>query len=125
MADDLETRKRILNKAREQFFRHGFTKVTLDEMAQEMGVSKKTIYKFFPSKTEILRELLNWKLQEVEDGLKRIRHGGGKDFVEKMTQFYTFAAVHLSEFGQPFIRDLARIAPYIWTKLEELRIGTE
>jgi len=124
MADDLETRKRILNKAREQFFRHGFTKVTLDEMAQEMGVSKKTIYKFFPSKTEILRELLNWKLQEVEDGLKRIRHGGGKDFVEKLKQIYTFAALHLSEFGQPFIRDLERNAPYIWKEVEERRNRT-
>ena len=69
MSDELRTRNRILNKARDHFFKHGFTKVTLDEIVQEMGVSKKTIYKFFPSKTEILRELLNLKLQEVEDGL--------------------------------------------------------
>ena len=124
MSDELRTRNRILNKARDHFFRHGFTKVTLDEIVQEMGVSKKTIYKFFPSKTEILRELLNWKLQEVEDGLKRIRHGGGKDFVEKLKQIYTFAALHLSEFGQPFIRDLERNAPYIWKEVEERRNRT-
>ena len=51
------TRARILAAAREHFFAHGFRRVTMDDLAQELGMSKKTLYAHFPSKTALLEAM--------------------------------------------------------------------
>jgi len=47
---DAEVRNRILTEARGLFFRYGFSRVTMDEAAETLGMSKKTLYRHFPSK---------------------------------------------------------------------------
>ena len=47
-------RDRIINKAEELFFRYGIKSVTMDDIARELGISKKTIYLHFPDKDSIL-----------------------------------------------------------------------
>ncbi len=50
MAGALEVQNRILEVAGSQFFSLGFTKVTMDEIAHELGLSKRTLYQYFPGK---------------------------------------------------------------------------
>lgn len=47
-------RKRILETAKEFFLEFGYKKVTMDEIADSLGMSKKTLYQYFPSKYELL-----------------------------------------------------------------------
>lgn len=47
-------RDRILAKAGEMFLNLGFKSVTMDDIANELGVSKKTIYKFFSNKASLV-----------------------------------------------------------------------
>ncbi len=48
-----ESRRKILEAAREIFFRDGFEAANLDEVAQLAGVAKGTIYRHFESKAEL------------------------------------------------------------------------
>src|SRR6266702_2427720 len=43
-------RQRIVEAARAHFFSHGFRRVTMDDLATELGISKKTLYVHFPDK---------------------------------------------------------------------------
>jgi AcrR family transcriptional regulator len=124
MPSDQSIRQRILERCRCRFFSSGFTKVTMDEMAHELGVSKKTIYKYFPSKTELLRELLRTKMDEAQSGIQRIAGQSRLSFVQKLKEAYTFAGQQVSELGQPFLRDLERNAPEIWKEFDEHRNQT-
>lgn len=45
---------RIINTARDLYFRYGIRSVTLDDIAKELGISKKTIYQFFKDKDELV-----------------------------------------------------------------------
>ena len=47
-------REKILEKSNELFLNLGFKSVTMDEIASALGVSKKTIYKYFKNKTELV-----------------------------------------------------------------------
>ena len=47
------SRRRILEAAREIFFRDGFMAANLDQVAQSAGVAKGTLYRYFESKAEI------------------------------------------------------------------------
>lgn len=46
----------ILQKAGEVFLKYGFKSVTMDDIANELAISKKTIYKFFKNKEELVDE---------------------------------------------------------------------
>ena len=50
--------ERILNKARELFFSFGIRSVTMDDIAREMGVSKKTIYQFYADKSSLVTKVI-------------------------------------------------------------------
>ncbi|AEI47405.1 TetR/AcrR family transcriptional regulator [Runella slithyformis] len=47
-------RERILEKAQELFFRFGVKSVTMDDIARELGISKKTIYQHFEDKNSMV-----------------------------------------------------------------------
>ena len=51
--------ERILSKARELFFSYGIRSVTMDDIAKEMGVSKKTIYQFYTDKNQIVEKVIS------------------------------------------------------------------
>jgi len=51
--------QRIINKARELFFAFGIRSVTMDDIAREMGVSKKTIYQYYRDKNAIVEHVIN------------------------------------------------------------------
>ncbi len=48
-----ESRRRILEAARDVFFRDGFMRANLDEMAEKAGVAKGTLYRYFESKADL------------------------------------------------------------------------
>jgi len=55
MNDDKKTY--IIEKAAELFFKHGIKSVTLDEIAGQASISKKTIYNFFRDKEDLVDQL--------------------------------------------------------------------
>lgn len=48
----------ILNKASELFLNQGFKSVTMDDIATELGISKKTIYQYYASKLELIEKTM-------------------------------------------------------------------
>jgi len=50
----MEIKERIKQKADELFRRYGIKSVTMDEIASQLGVSKKTIYQFFEDKNQLV-----------------------------------------------------------------------
>lgn len=52
----IRMKKKIIEKATEMFLKLGFKSVTMDDIANELGISKKTIYKYFKNKEELVEE---------------------------------------------------------------------
>src|SRR5215813_8550705 len=73
-------RQRIVDAARIHFFSHGFRSVTMDDLAGELGISKKTLYAHFPGKFDLLEAVLADKLTSVEATLKEITRAHPDDF---------------------------------------------
>lgn len=61
-----ETKERILDKAKEMFMRYGIRSVTMDEVASQCGVSKKTIYQLFDDKDALVESIMASRLKEIE-----------------------------------------------------------
>ena len=57
--------EQILKAAKELFTKYGFKKVSMDEIANETGVTKKTVYSYFSSKEELLKDVIKEELQNI------------------------------------------------------------
>lgn len=117
---DLEEKERIIETAREKFFRDGITKVTVDEIAEDLGISKKTIYKFFPSKDELLKSVVHFMMGFMERRVEAIV-SSDKPFEQKMTEFLALVGGFASRIGVQFQRDMQRFAPNLWKEIETFR----
>jgi len=72
------TRERLIRTAHDLFYRDGFHTVGLDRIISEVGVTKTTFYNHFPSKDDLVLEVLRWHDRWWRDTFKEMlrRHGG-------------------------------------------------
>lgn len=66
-------KKKIIDKAGEMFLNLGFKSTTMDDIANELGVSKKTLYKHFPNKSSLVdasTESVHKSIVEMIDKIK-------------------------------------------------------
>jgi AcrR family transcriptional regulator len=103
--------QRILSIARRQFMAHGFKNVTMDDLASDMGMSKKTLYAHFPSKSALVKSILTQKLDEAEMELGSVVAEKSSDFIGALHQLTAQLQRHTGEAQPVFVRDLSREEP--------------
>lgn len=69
----MNLKEQLLSKAAEMFLTLGVKSVTMDEIASEMGISKKTIYAHFPTKTKLIEATALYVFGEISAGIQEIR----------------------------------------------------
>lgn len=112
---------RILRQARAHFFVHGYCQCTMDDLATELGMSKKTLYVHFTGKEEIMRAVLEQLGAEIRadaDALLANRHLG---FAEKLRGFAEGMVQRLAQLNPRTVRDLQRFAPELYELTVEMR----
>jgi len=122
MSDEQKIKNRIIETSREMFFRSGFSKVTMDEIAAELGMSKKTVYKFFPTKMNLLDEIAQFTRDEFQVNFDAVLENKELDVLQKLNQFIQIISSRLSSLlNKSFLNDLQKFAPEVWQKMEAFR----
>ena len=114
-------RKRIVAAARTHFFSHGFRSVTMDDLAEELGISKKTLYAHFPGKFDLLEAVLADKLASVEATLKEVTRAHPNDFSTTLRELLAGTQRELDEIKPPLVRDMRQKAPEVFKLVERRR----
>lgn len=65
-------REKIIEISNELFLSLGFKSVTMDDIANKLGVSKKTIYKYFKNKTELVDAVTDYTFNIICEGIDSI-----------------------------------------------------
>lgn len=78
-----EKKGQIFAAAQELFGRHGFKRVTIEEVAERAGVSKVTIYTYFKSKAGLIRELVAETFRARKAAIEALIHSD-TPFPEKL-----------------------------------------
>ena len=71
-----EIRERILEKARDWFMQYGIRSITMDEIAGQLGVIKKTIYQFFTDEDEMVEAVVKDEIERNEAGCRGFKTNG-------------------------------------------------
>src|SRR5262245_41739822 len=110
-AGETDPRSRVVVAARRHFLAHGFRGVTMDDLALELGMSKKTLYQQFPSKEKLVEAVLADKFQEMDGDFRRVTTHCADDFLGALHRLLATLQRHAGEIQPPFVRDIQRSAP--------------
>jgi AcrR family transcriptional regulator len=113
--------RRIVAAARRHFFKHGFRTVTMDDLAEELGMSKKTLYACFSSKAALLEAVLLDKFRNIEADLTRITSKSSADALAALHRLLACLQAHTEEIQPPFVRDIRREAPEMFQLVQSHR----
>ncbi len=111
---------KILEFCETHFMKYGFQNTTMDEIAKELRMSKKTIYKHFASKSDLVRAVFIRIRNDLTGQIETIVNGEGTAVIKlhKISQiFYT----RISSISNRWLNDLQHYAPDIWSEVEEFR----
>ncbi len=118
-SEEKEKRERILVKAEEMFLEHSYSKVTMEEIASGLGISKKTLYKFFPNKETLLRELITNRQCEFMDHIDEIWRQEDLDFVGKFRKTLDYFGERTSKVNR--FHDLQKLVPEVWKDIHAFK----
>lgn len=118
---DLEIKNRILQLAKEQFLSFGFSKVSMNDLSSNLGMSKKTLYNYFSSKEEILYGAFKSFKVEMSSKIDNIINSGEITFTGKIKLIFTEVGSHLSTITPYFLNDIKKNAPKVWNSVQEYK----
>ncbi|MCF7687480.1 MAG: TetR/AcrR family transcriptional regulator [Cephaloticoccus sp.] len=116
----LDPVERVLVTARKIFFVHGYSALTMDELARELGMSKKTLYVHFPRKDAIVEQILRDFIAQIRASADELFQDKTLGFTIKLQRF-SAAMVNRLRVNAHILRDLQRSAPHLFSLVEELR----
>lgn len=112
---------RIIAAARAHLFAYGYSALTMDDLAAELGMSKKTLYVHFPSKDALVEAILLQFVGEVRSSADALFSDRRLSFTAKLHRFSEAMVQRFARMGPHLLRDLQRSAPHIYRKIEEFR----
>jgi AcrR family transcriptional regulator len=113
-------KERILKLAKEIFFREGFYKTSMDSLALRLQVSKKTFYKYWPAKEELVRDTVYHHIMEVS-GLIQAVIQRDTDALNKLLGTLEVLSGTLLKFSDKWLLDVQIQIPSLWKEVDEFR----
>jgi AcrR family transcriptional regulator len=112
---------RILSAAQHRLFNFGYASFTMDDLAQELGMSKKTLYVHFPGKESIVDRIIDQIGEHIRTKLDAITLDPKRTFVQKLCALVDTVGGMLSKVSPHLLRDLQRYTPGVYQKIDQLR----
>lgn len=116
----METRKRILQIATEQFFRFGVRTVTMEDIARLAGMSKKTIYQEFSDKKDLVKEAFEQMLEADRVRLSVILDNED-GVIEHLVKTSKMMRDRLQNLNPMVIMEIQKYFPESWRMFEDFK----
>ena len=120
MADETVP-EHLIDIASDRFLKEGFTRVTTDEIAYSAGMSKKTLYKYFPGKKQLFSFIIGIFLRDMERKIDKILADPSLNSLEKIKEIFNAVGERASKLSKSLMVDFARSVPEEWRRIEEFR----
>jgi len=100
----LTKKQQIEHKAKDLFWKHGFKKVSIDEICKKANVSRKTFYTIYENKTALVLYILKEMSDAAFEETRKIIEGEGS-FALKLEKMLELKLEGSKEFSMEFVAD--------------------
>ena len=117
---EIAERNRILEFSKKKFHSEGFYKTSMDELSKGLGISKKTIYKHFPSKDILVEQICTCTSEQITGTIDEIVDAD-KDVIWKFVKILNMYSNLTMNISGKWLRDLQIHSPGEAAKIDERR----
>jgi AcrR family transcriptional regulator len=114
-------RARLLEAARTRLFTYGYSALTMDALAHDLGMSKKTLYVHFRSKDAIIGAIIDGIGQSIRARMDGVLSNPRLNFSQKLCGVSDVVGSNLANASPGMLHDLQRFAPQLYQKIDDLR----
>lgn len=120
MSEDEIIKQKIFSTCQERFFKEGFARIPVDEITADLGMSKKTFYKYFTSKEDLVQQIMQRFMGTMRAKSEHILLDN-TSAVEKLSTIITMMGTNASHLTPTFGQDVKKRIPELWKRIEEFR----
>jgi len=113
-------KEQILDRANEMFLNFGFKSVTMDDIANDLAISKKTIYQYFANKNDLVEASAMLLFQRISDGIDVIISEDHNP-IEEFFIIRNFLSQTLKEESSSPLHQLQKFFPAIHNNLRDYK----
>jgi len=108
----------LVEKSAQVFLKYGVRAVTMDDLARELGISKKTIYKYFSDKDELIRAIIEFKTQSDRE-ICSIACAQAENAIDEMIRISEFVSEMMQDVHSSVFFDLQKYHRDAWQIMED------
>jgi AcrR family transcriptional regulator len=114
MTESIKTR--IIEKAAELYNRVGIKSITMDDVARELGISKKTLYQYVSDKKELVSEVCDYEMGKKRKAFMQIQ-ARNHNAIEEIIEVNKLILHLIKEYNPTKFYDLKKYYPDIYAKM--------
>jgi len=118
----LENKEDFLEYVIFKFLKFGSKVFTLDDIAHDLGISKKTIYQHFSSKEVIVQESLNFLLEKIKTEISTNVEKENSNPIQAIISIYRIGLDNLKKFSPSFLSGLKKYYPKAKEQFNNFRV---
>jgi AcrR family transcriptional regulator len=116
----MDDQEKIIEQIEDKLFKEGFYKTTMDDVASELGMSKKTIYKFFPSKDDLVMAIAKHFMNRMKSKILPALNSD-RNAIEKLGELIKILAGAAEKISNKRMEEMKRHFPQIWNEIDSFR----
>ncbi|MDX1699715.1 MAG: TetR/AcrR family transcriptional regulator [Melioribacteraceae bacterium] len=116
----MDEKTKIIEHSKEVFIKNGFYKITMEEIARGLRISKKTIYKHFPSKNSLVDAAVKIFQLSVKNKMTKMVNEENNAILKIKALTEIFAELSL-KVDEKMLYDLQTHRPDLWDNIEAFR----
>ena len=116
----METKERILVKAHELFNRYAIRSVSMDDIAAQLGMSKKTLYQYYADKDELVNAVFSGIMEHNKNECS-ICQAKGENAIHEVFLSFDMLEGMLSNMNPSILFDMQKYHPSAFKKFEDYR----
>jgi TetR/AcrR family transcriptional regulator, cholesterol catabolism regulator len=116
----MKTKERILEGAQELFFKYGIKSITMDDFAKHLAISKKTIYKYFTDKDELVEAMTRQLMKKNELEFDAISKETD-NVVEEVFTMMKHMGTMFSQMNPNLFYDMQKFHPKSWNLFKDFK----
>jgi AcrR family transcriptional regulator len=126
MNDNIKnTKQRIAALAKDKFSRQGYSGVKTSDLAEELGISKRTLYQHFSSKRELFDYVVDCEFDHVKSEMQamrtRLEDYESLDFIGELSRLWKRMTESSTTFTKEFHSDLKKNLPETYERIHQFR----
>ena len=114
----MDLRERIIENASALFFEKGVKSMTMSDIANELGISKRTLYEVFRDKEDLLENCINLHIARINQSIRALSEQS-EDVIDTMMRIYARSLEEMRTINHSVMYDLKKYHSRLYKKVDQ------